>query len=84
MESEYLNYVNIECFILSILMIGGQASGLASRQDCTQFEDALRRLYALELKLTDQVRDFWKLFSFCFEYLISCQGCIETPTCSEN
>ena len=35
---------------------------MASRQDCTQFEDALRRLYALELKLTDQVRDFWKLF----------------------
>ena len=30
-------------------------SGLASRQDGTQFEDALRRLHALEKKLTDQV-----------------------------
>ena len=35
--------------------VGGRASGLASRQDCGQFEDALRRLYALEVKLTDQV-----------------------------
>ena len=35
--------------------------GLASRQDCSQFEDALRRLYALELKLTDQVS-----FVICF------------------
>ena len=33
-------------------------SGLASRQDGTQFEDALRRLYALEKKLTDQVMSF--------------------------
>ena len=34
---------------------GGQNSGIVSRQDCTEFEDALRRLYALENKLTDQV-----------------------------
>ena len=31
-------------------------SGLASQQDGGQFEDALRRLHALEKKLTDQVR----------------------------
>lgn len=37
--------------------------GLASRQDCTQFEDALRRLYALELKLTDQVSFVFDCFS---------------------
>ena len=30
-------------------------SGLASQQDGGQFEDALRRLHALEKKLTDQV-----------------------------
>jgi hypothetical protein len=30
-------------------------SGLASQQDGGQFEDALRRLHALEIKLTDQV-----------------------------
>ena len=34
---------------------GGQNSGIVSRQDCTEFEDALRRLYALENKLTEQV-----------------------------
>ena len=31
-------------------------SGLASQQDGGQFEDALRRLHALENKLIDQVR----------------------------
>ena len=36
-------------------------SGLASQQDGGQFEDALRRLHALEKKLTDQVRPS----SFC-------------------
>ena len=35
---------------------GGRLSGLASQQDGGQFEDALRRLHALEKKLTDQVR----------------------------
>ena len=35
---------------------GGRMSGLASQQDGGQFEDALRRLHALEKKLTDQVR----------------------------
>ena len=35
---------------------GGRMSGLASQQDGGQFEDALRRLHALERKLTDQVR----------------------------
>ena len=35
-----------------------QTAALASRQDSTQFEDALRRLHALERKLTDQVRTF--------------------------
>ena len=34
---------------------GGQNSGIVSRQDCTEFEDALRRLNALENKLTEQV-----------------------------
>ena len=34
---------------------GGRMSGLASQQDGGQFEDALRRLHALEKKLTDQV-----------------------------
>ena len=48
--------------IFQSILPGGQASGLASRQDCTQFEDALRRLYALELKLTDQVSVLKKLF----------------------
>ena len=38
---------------------GGQNSGIVSRQDCTEFEDALRRLYALENKLTEQV---WSMF----------------------
>jgi len=33
----------------------GRVSGLASQQDGGQFEDALRRLHALEKKLTDQV-----------------------------
>jgi len=37
-------------------MESGRVSGLASRQDGTQFEDALRRLHALEKKLTDQVQ----------------------------
>ena len=45
-------------FMLTILLTGGRVSGLASRQDGTQFEDALRRLYALEKKLTDQVMSF--------------------------
>merc|ERR1712156_1387886 len=35
-------------------MEGGRVSGLASQQDGGQFEDALRRLHALEKKLTDQ------------------------------
>ena len=35
---------------------GGRLSGVASRQDGTQFEDCLRRLHALERKLTNQVR----------------------------
>ena len=30
-------------------------SGIASQQDGGQFEDALRRLHAVERKLTDQV-----------------------------
>ena len=50
--------------ICQSILLGGQASGLASRQDCTQFEDALRRLYALELKLTDQV----SVLGNCFEF----------------
>merc|ERR1711981_117154 len=37
-------------------MEGGRMSGLASQQDGGQFEDALRRLHALEKKLTDQVQ----------------------------
>merc|ERR1712109_49575 len=37
-------------------MEGGRVSGLASQQDGGQFEDALRRLHALEKKLTDQVQ----------------------------
>merc|ERR1712038_182456 len=37
-------------------MEGGRESGLASQQDGGQFEDALRRLHALEKKLTDQVQ----------------------------
>lgn len=43
--------------------------GLASRQDCTQFEDALRRLYALELKLTDQVSFVFDCVSSYILYL---------------
>ena len=35
--------------------LGGRMSGLASQQDGGQFEDALRRLAALENKLTTQV-----------------------------
>jgi len=37
-------------------MDDGRVIGVASRQDCTQFEDSLRRLHALEKKLTDQVK----------------------------
>jgi len=37
-------------------MEGGRLSGLSSQQDGGQFEDALRRLNALERKLTDQVK----------------------------
>jgi len=37
-------------------MEGGRLSGLSSQQDGGQFEDALRRLNALEIKLTDQVK----------------------------
>ena len=51
MESKFYCFSNV--MAIKILLCQG---GLASRQDCTQFEDALRRLYALELKLTDQVR----------------------------
>merc|ERR1712038_1448357 len=45
------NIVNKE-----LKMEGGRVSGLASQQDGGQFEDALRRLHALEKKLTDQVQ----------------------------
>merc|ERR1712083_1024068 len=38
-------------------MEGGRMSGLASQQDGGQFEDALRRLHALEKKLTGQVQE---------------------------
>ena len=41
---------------LKVAATGGRMSGLASQQDGGQFEDALRRLHALEKKLTDQVR----------------------------
>ena len=40
----------------TVAALGGRMSGLASQQDGGQFEDALRRLHALEKKLTDQVR----------------------------
>lgn len=56
---------------------GGRDSGLASRQDCTQFEDALRRLYALEVKLTDQVSGFDVCLNLCL--ICYSQGCLETP-----
>ena len=54
----------VTCHI-SPVCAGGGDSGLASRQDSTQFEDALRRLHALERKLTDQVRTF------------PCDGCVQ-------
>ena len=41
-----------------VAALGGRMSGLASQQDGGQFEDALRRLHALEKKLTDQVRQW--------------------------
>ena len=37
------------------ILLGGRISGLESRQDQGNFEDTLRRLNALELKLTEQV-----------------------------
>ena len=43
-------------FIHDDLISAGRLSGLESQQDGTQFEDALRRLHALEKKLTDQVK----------------------------
>ena len=50
--------------IIDTFPLGGRVSGLASRQDGTQFEDALRRLYALEKKLTDKVFSLVFLFAF--------------------
>ena len=35
-------------------------SGIASRQDGAAFESTLRRLHAVERKLTDQVRLEWQ------------------------
>ena len=37
-------------------------SRVSSRQDGSQFEDSLRRLHALEKKLTDQVRNVMEIF----------------------
>ena len=66
MESKW--YSDYPWKTITLVFVGGRASGLASRQDCTQFEDALRRLYALELKLTDQVSHFWGVQYLFFDF----------------
>ena len=51
-----IQYNLILSCMVNIPLAGGRMSGMASRQDGSQFEDCLRRLNALEKKLTDQVK----------------------------
>ena len=79
-----MNSSSTKLFFQSHIYVGGRVSGLASRQDGTQFEDALRRLHALEKKLTDQVlillaileKTFLATFSTFYKH-----RCTEPPVC---